>query len=562
MQYLALTLLLLSWLNPLHIGPWISWHNEVLAFAAACLVPIASLCKLGASAAPLRVPYSAFVWLALAVVVVLQATMGQIDFFGDAVVLIFYLGLIFVTTVSGFTLGAFDTSADGEPRVLIRLATVIVLGAALSSVIAFSQTLDVWLQSGWISRSYGLRRPGGNIAQPNQLATLQLMGIVSLNYLFNQGRVKGLAVVMVFGLLIAGLGLSESRSGLLGAVALLLFALLCRKYALTRQSVWYAVAGFLLLLVCFKFLPLMSYQLQQVGTAETSQLSSNLGAGTRLTIWPQLLEASLQHPWLGWGLLQVPMAHNAVIHNYGTAEAFTYAHNVILDLILGVGYPLSAVIVGLFLLWTIRRLRQIVDASAWYCLALLVPLIVHSLLEFPFAYAYFLLPVALAIGVLEARLQPTRFFQFRLAYAVVAHTIFVLSLLWSVWEYINIEEDFRVARFEALRIGNTQSFYDRPTVVMFTQMEAVLAGLRLVPEPGMSAERIEAARKVALRFPWIATQNRYALSLALNGNTEEAVRQIKVMRAMYGEKTYEGIKSNWLQLASDKYPQLKEVLLP
>ena len=78
----------------------------------------------------------------------------------------------------------------------------------------------------------------------------------------------------------------------------------------------------------------------------------------------------------------------------------------------------------------------------------------------------------------------------------------------------------------------------------------------------MSPERLDLARKVALRYPWPATQNRYALSLALNGNTEEALRQLRVIRALHGEKTYAEIRLNWEVLGKDKYPQLRELKLP
>ena len=130
----------------------------------------------------------------------------------------------------------------------------------------------------------------------------------------------------------------------------------------------------------------------------------------------------------------------------------------------------------------------------------------------------------------------------------------------SVIEYMKIEEDFRIARFEALRIGKTPADYQRPQVHLLTQLDALLEGSRVVPSPGMSLERIELSRKVAMRFPWTAVQNRYALSLALNGHRAEAIRQLKVMRAMHGEKMFEGIVSNWNELGDSKYPELKEVV--
>ena len=84
--------------------------------------------------------------------------------------------------------------------------------------------------------------------------------------------------------------------------------------------------------------------------------------------------------------------------------------------------------------------------------------------------------------------------------------------------------------------------------------------MRIVPKPGMGSEELELSKKVALRYPWTATQNRYALSLALNGYPDEAVRQLRVMRALHGEKAYQRLKESWTALADEKYPELR--LLP
>ncbi len=78
----------------------------------------------------------------------------------------------------------------------------------------------------------------------------------------------------------------------------------------------------------------------------------------------------------------------------------------------------------------------------------------------------------------------------------------------------------------------------------------------------MSADELALAREVALRFPWLATQNRYAQSLAFNGNPDEAMRQLRVMRALHGEKAYAQIKAGWTLLAHEKYPQRQALRLP
>lgn len=78
----------------------------------------------------------------------------------------------------------------------------------------------------------------------------------------------------------------------------------------------------------------------------------------------------------------------------------------------------------------------------------------------------------------------------------------------------------------------------------------------------MSVEAIELMRKVALRFQAPAALNHYALSLALNGNPGEAIRQLRVKRALHGEKTYAQVRNDWTIAATKKYPQLKDSSLP
>ncbi|MFZ3128022.1 MAG: Wzy polymerase domain-containing protein, partial [Rhodoferax sp.] len=198
----------------------------------------------------------------------------------------------------------------------------------------------------------------------------------------------------------------------------------------------------------------------------------------------------------------------------------------------------------------------------WYCIALVAPVAVHSMLEYPFSYAYFLIPVMLAVGVLEAHLAPNQTHRWRLSFTAIGAMLLSLILVWSVTEYVTIEEDFRVARFDALHIGKIPIGYERPTTYLLTQLDTMLTATRMVPSDEMNTSEIELLRNAAMRFPWTAIQNRYALSLALNGNPEEAIRQLKVMRAMHGEKTYVGIRASWEALAESKYPQLGNLHLP
>jgi hypothetical protein len=284
--------------------------------------------------------------------------------------------------------------------------------------------------------------------------------------------------------------------------------------------------------------------------------------GMRLIVWPQLLEAVMLHPWWGWGLQGVSKAHNAVVSSYATSEPYSYSHNIVIDAALAMGLPLAAVFVLAAAAWTVRRISSARSLLPWYCLAATLPVAVHSMLEFPFAYAYFLAPVMFLVGVLASTSDGRP--RLRVGAAPVASGLMLVTVLglWSVIEYLRVEEDFRVVRFEWMHIGETPSDYVRPKVYLLTQLDAMLRVARLVPHPGMSADEMELAKQVALRYPWTATQNRYALSLALNGNSAEALRQLQVIKTMHGEGVYSSIRETWQKLATTKYPSLSRLDLP
>lgn len=507
------------------------------------------------------------VWplLLLILVVTIQNGTGSIVFSGDALVLIFYLVLCVFMLVIGYAIGheqIDNVSAQSLRRFVPRFATLIVVVGLVSVAIALVQVLDIWNNASWILRMPALRRPGGNLGQPNQLATLVLMALASLTYLYEFRRFSKFVGMLIAGVLLLGLAVTESRSGALGLLLLATWWMTKRRrvgFTLSAQmgTLWlfFFACCFLLWPTCFNFI-------QEGGWTESTLAQVNTSAGTRLVVWPQLWAAVRERPWLGWGLGEISTAHNAVLHTYAESEPFTYAHNIVLDLAVGIGLPLTLLLFGATVLWLLRRVRMVNDVDCWYCLAVVLPFGVHSMLEFPFAYSYLLVPVMFLVGVLEARLSPRFVVRIPWRMAAMCWALASATMAWSVVEYIALEEDFRIARFEAMRMGKTPTDHERPSIYLLTQLAALVEGTRIVPMPGMSPDRIELARNVAMRFPWPASENRYALSLALNGDTVEAIRQLKVIRARHGDTAYQRIRTNWEALAENKYPQLSLLKLP
>lgn len=562
--WLAAALLVFSWLTTEHFLPWVSWHAEVLSFFAVFFLAWTALARYWRTALThsIEVPRLAVPVALIGLVALAQFATGIITFQGDVVVVWFYLALCIACLTIGFNVEVaterkpVGVRAGWTPPTLLALA--LSIGAIASVIVAFAQVFELWPNSAWIARMPELRRPGGNLGQPNQLATLAVMGMASTAFLHASGRLNALASALILAALCAGMAVSESRAGVLAIGALLAWWQIKRPVVAIHVSRWVGPSVGALFLVMFLAWPPLLNFLQLDGEAANRFGQPDI----RLALWSQLLEAALQRPWWGWGISEVAEAHNAVAHAYAVNNPFTYSHNLVLDWAVWMGLPITLALVVAAAVWLWRRLKDVDSLTPWYCLAVAVPLATHSMLEFPFAYAYLLAPVMFLLGVLErsARAKPLCRAGLRLSSAVLV--ILNAAMIWSVVEYVSIEDDFRIVRFEQLRIGSTPVDHHRPDVVLLTQLGALLTGSRIELRPGMQLEDLDELRKLALRYPWVATQYRYAVALALNGQQQEAVRQLQVLRWQRSEKLYIRIKRELAEMAEERYPQLRTLILP
>jgi hypothetical protein len=558
--------LVLSWLTTEHYLPWVSWHAEATTFLGVFLLCwIAGVaCWRSAPAGRVRVPWATLPFALLGVVAVLQIVSGTMTFGGDAIVVWFYAALCIACLILGFNIeplpAAAPSVAKGQPWPPVAwLALAFVAGSIASVVVAFAQVFDLWEYSARIVRMPDMRRPGGNLGQPNQLATLLVMGIASAGFLHLSGRLNALASALIVLFLSAGLAASESRSGVVGLLALLLWLQFKRREVASQLPRWAGAAIAMGALAMFVAWPHLLNAMQlPAGTTENRLTNGDI----RLGMWTQLLEAVWQRPWAGWGIAEVAKAHNSVAHAYPVNNPFSYSHNLLIDLAVWMGLPIALALACAAAIWLWRRAGATTELTPWYCLAVALPLATHSMLEFPFAYAYFLAPVMFLLGVLERSVGTRPLLRIGAKTGLGALLVLSGALLWSVAEYFAIEEDFRIVRFEQLRVGRTAPDHHPPDVMLLTQLGALLNGSRVELRPDMPPEDLEQLRKLALRYPWLATQYRYALALALNGDRREALRQFQVIRWQRDEVLYQRIRKEIGELAQSRYPQLGTLNLP
>ncbi len=552
-------LLILSWLNKDNYPPWVSWHNEVFAFAAV-IAWAGMLLWGGRSIEKYSLPRSLIIAIGFLGLIVAQLLYGYIHYVGDAIVFSFYIILSCIAIICGYH--ALLKNSLNEEQGVEYFAKVIVIGGVFSAFVALVQAFDVWHELGWIARNSTSRRPGANFNQPNHLATFLLMGLASASYLFEKRHLHRASLFAISSIFILGLVATESRTGLLSFLLMEGWWLLKHKKIQMRLKLSSTLSTVAAVVILFIAWPSFLTLFQDIDTSLVQGLRVNTSGGTRLIVWPQLIDASFQRPWFGWGMGGVSTALNSVLSTYISSDNFTYAHNIVLDCIVGFGYPITILIIVAFVAWLRRSVRKSNTILGWYGMAFLLPFGVHAMFEFPYAYAYFLAPTMFVIGVLLRHFNPKRELIIGRRYVVASFSMVCIFLVWAVVEYISIEEDYRIARLEERRIGHATEEYIPPSVFILTQLKALSIGARIQPRPLMQKSEIDILHNVAFRFPMIATQQKYAMALALNGREKEAERQLKVLKAMYGEVSYQLVKNNWERLANQQYPELYSIILP
>jgi hypothetical protein len=214
----------------------------------------------------------------------------------------------------------------------------------------------------------------------------------------------------LFVLMCCAVVLTASRTGVIGIGLLALWGLLDRRLSrLTR--------GLLLLAPLF-------YALAWAGLAAWAELSHHAFggearlaeadlSGSRFAIWADTLQLIRQQPWSGVGFGEFNLAWTLTPLPGRPTAFFDHTHDLPLQLLVELGLPLGAALLALLLaaLWRAGRLAQqaadraeaVTRRSA--CMMLLL-IGLHSLLEYPLWYAYFLLPTAWLFGHALGRAAP------------------------------------------------------------------------------------------------------------------------------------------------------------
>lgn len=542
--------LIWAWLDPNHYLPWTTFRNDLLAWLTLLLVLFATL----VGRLPLVFPRLAIVLLILAAWPALQFAFGEVFFFGDVLLASAYL--------VGFSLSIAVAYGARERALQFvhALAIVFVSGALLSFLIAICQWLSLDLLGIW---AFGLPsggRPYGNLAQPNNLASLLFVGIAAAIYLRLCGlwgrSLSGLVIL----LLLAGVAMTQSRMALVVLVVLLLWLAVGRNRMGFNVSRGEIVSAGVVAVSLWMVWPSFSDLLYLSSQGAIDRLIG-VGSDVRLVMWIQLLDAAWQRPLTGWGWNQVSVAQVAVAADYPNSIFTEHSHNLFVDLMVWNGGVPGLLMSISLMAWAWLRLRQIATLPGWLAMAAFLVFGVHAMFEFPLDYAFFLVPMGFFVGIVEASVGARAVWQLG-SRSVALGLLLGLGLLGAIFlEYLLVENDHRRLRFEAIGVEQRSPDHMAPDVMLLTQSREFLRFARSEARPGMSDEELEWMRQVSSRYAYPPAMFRYALALAMNERYQEAERTLLSLRQMHPEKFFIEAAGSWAAL-SKRYPQLDSVDFP
>jgi Virulence factor membrane-bound polymerase, C-terminal/O-Antigen ligase/Protein glycosylation ligase len=292
--------------------------------------------------------------------------------------------------------------------------TAGVLGVVVAMVQVFAPG---WADGDWIAHSGIAGRAVGNLRQPNHLSSVLLWAAVALVALQVLGRVPRRLAWALMALLVFAVVLTASRTGLVSVLLLALWGLL--DGSLTRRARALLLATPLLYALAWLGMAAWGHWGQH-NFGGAARLAETDISGSRFAIWANSLALIRAQPWLGVGFGEFNLAWSLTPFAQRPVAFFDHAHNLLLHLAVELGLPLTLILTALLAwgLWQVMRSTFRHDVTPEFtitqrCAFMMVLMIaLHSQLEYPLWYAYFLLPTlwlwGFALGQAGAARAPRR----------------------------------------------------------------------------------------------------------------------------------------------------------
>jgi O-antigen ligase len=275
-----------------------------------------------------------------------------------------------------------------------------------------------WADGAWLAAPTMPGRAVGNLRQPNHLSTLLVQAGAAAAALGARRRLPALVASGLVALMVWGVVLSASRTGMLGMAFFTVWGLLDRR--LPKALRWTLIAAPLVYGFWWGSSYVWSHLHPDVTFAAEARLHDHSDiSSSRFKIWANVLALIAQHPWWGVGVGEFNVAWSFTPFPTRPVAFFDHTHNVLLQWAVELGLPAAALLTAgsAAAMWPLMRAwRSQAEApdnateaseathAAWRGVlgasGVMVGIaVLHSMLEYPLWYGHLLMPTAFAWGL-------------------------------------------------------------------------------------------------------------------------------------------------------------------
>ena len=525
----------ISLLNPIHILPWSSFLSEIIFFIGFLLL---ILC------APLKfLVKNTLPILFISFIPLIQFFLGEIYYFSIAFLCFIYIFCFWLSVIVGLNFSQKNNyhSSVQKTNIIFFISCFYIFICFVSSLIAIIQWLNISYSTQYISGMVG-NRPFANLAQANHLATLLCLGVLGCFFLYETKKINKYFLALCTVIFLFVIALTQSRTPWIFSVIFLLTIFFKQRHYMFRLS-FSAILGWVSVYIMLVFsIPYIAELLSPYfSIIRTMDVLERATSGyLRLEIWNQAIHAIIEKPWFGYGWNQTSAAQYSVIDRYPGKEWFSSAHNIVLDIILWNGIFLGGLITIYFAKTYIECLIYNKNLDTIFACFLIMPILVHSFLEYPFKYAYFLLPAGVLWGVMISEKNNNYIKIENLYFKVIAF----LGLVLACYTFKEFSEviDNNVAANTYEMNERTDNFELPYSVYILDEFKVRSQWFALNPDTKLNQKELDKYERMVSLHITPYDLIKYAKLLAYNNNEYEAKRQLKILKILYNkEYKYESL---------------------
>ncbi|MES2502474.1 MAG: Wzy polymerase domain-containing protein [Pseudomonadota bacterium] len=529
-----------------HRLPIPSFYGEWLAGLLGVLALLALLKK--EFWQPLEIPQIALIFAGFIAIVSMQLMLGMLQSTQYGLLVIAYLLWAFLLVM----LGGYLRRQLGWEKITTSLAWAIVAGGLVNIVfVALQYFFKQGYELPFVPNFYGY----GTLGQLNHFASYVALALVSLIYLLFKKRIN-FSIAIVIGLLFLGLlAFSGSRSSWLYLIAMVVLAIFLRAMSLKQSSTTSALQikqSQQLLWLALLILPLFAYMQVLVSwltngmvDMPNARLMAEWGANqqigglsVRLHIWAESFRLFMQSPWLGIGFGQTRWMSFYMLDKQWLINmpgSYEHAHNLVVHVFAEMGLAGGLLLLAGIVAWLRGFQWKNIHLETWYVLALLSIFGIHSMLEYPLWYAYFLGLAAFLLGAGDESRQQWNIRSVGQASGrLVFAALLVIGLGLLINTYVankNLEHWIAKGISKQINAENQTEFLHALDWVGNNSLLAPYTNLiyanSLKPSKKNLADKL-AISKSAMRFvPTRTSVYRHVLLLEFNNQHAEAVQYLK-----------------------------------